>query len=104
MINSISVAAALLLSFQGASAIERPNNVVCFFFGCYARPDPRLQLTHVQGRLPALGWNSWNAFGCDIDETKIMTAANELVSSGLNTLGYEYVNSKLALQHPARDT
>ncbi|QKX63671.1 uncharacterized protein TRUGW13939_10842 [Talaromyces rugulosus] len=71
MINSISVAAALLLSFQGASAIERPNNV---------------------GRLPALGWNSWNAFGCDIDETKIMTAANELVSSGLNKLGYEYVN------------
>jgi hypothetical protein len=31
MINSISVAAALLLSFQGANAIERPNNVVCFF-------------------------------------------------------------------------
>jgi hypothetical protein len=25
-----------------------------------------------------------------------MTAANELVSSGLNELGYEYVNRKLA--------
>ncbi|KAJ5177268.1 uncharacterized protein N7482_003145 [Penicillium canariense] len=44
------------------------------------------------GRLPALGWNSWNAFGCDVDSTKIMTAANEMVKLGLKDLGYEYVN------------
>ncbi|CEJ59911.1 Putative Alpha galactosidase (Precursor) [Penicillium brasilianum] len=44
------------------------------------------------GRLPALGWNSWNAFGCDIDSTKLMTAANEIVNLGLKDLGYEYVN------------
>jgi len=44
------------------------------------------------GRLPALGWNSWNAFGCDVDETKILTAANSLVSLGLKDAGYEYVN------------
>ncbi|KAJ5398244.1 hypothetical protein N7509_006357 [Penicillium cosmopolitanum] len=44
------------------------------------------------GRLPALGWNSWNAFGCDVDSEKIMTAANEVVNLGLKDLGYEYVN------------
>ncbi|KAJ6107259.1 hypothetical protein N7523_008582 [Penicillium sp. IBT 18751x] len=44
------------------------------------------------GRLPALGWNSWNAFGCDVDADKIMTAANEMVNLGLKELGYEYVN------------
>ncbi|KAJ5191839.1 uncharacterized protein N7498_010824 [Penicillium cinerascens] len=44
------------------------------------------------GRLPALGWNSWNAFGCDVNEDKIMTAANEMVKLGLKDLGYEYVN------------
>lgn len=46
-----------------------------------------------QGKLPALGWNSWNAFECDIDATKIITAANHMVNLGLKDLGYEYVNS-----------
>ncbi|KAK5797380.1 hypothetical protein VI817_003671 [Penicillium citrinum] len=44
------------------------------------------------GKLPALGWNSWNAFGCDVDSEKIVTAANEMVKLGLKDLGYEYVN------------
>ncbi|KAK2763209.1 hypothetical protein FQN54_009845 [Arachnomyces sp. PD_36] len=44
------------------------------------------------GKLPALGWNSWNAFKCDVDEEKIMTAANEIVDLGLKDLGYSYVN------------
>jgi len=44
------------------------------------------------GKLPALGWNSWNAFACNVDEAKIMTAANEVVSLGLKDAGYEYVN------------
>jgi len=44
------------------------------------------------GKLPALGWNSWNAYGCDINSTKILTAANELVSLGLKDAGYSYIN------------
>ncbi|TVY23919.1 putative alpha-galactosidase B [Lachnellula hyalina] len=44
------------------------------------------------GKLPALGWNSWNAFNCAVDEDKIMTAANEIVSLGLKDVGYSYVN------------
>ncbi|KAI9053878.1 hypothetical protein LZ554_002825 [Drepanopeziza brunnea f. sp. 'monogermtubi'] len=44
------------------------------------------------GKLPALGWNSWNAFGCNVDDTKIMTAANQIVALGLKDAGYEYVN------------
>ncbi|KAI6716727.1 alpha-galactosidase B [Diplocarpon mali] len=44
------------------------------------------------GKLPALGWNSWNAFYCDIDEAKIMTAATQMVALGLKDVGYEYVN------------
>ncbi|KUJ16512.1 alpha-galactosidase 1 [Mollisia scopiformis] len=44
------------------------------------------------GKLPALGWNSWNAFACDINETKLLTAANQIVSLGLKDSGYEYVN------------
>ncbi|PVH74672.1 glycoside hydrolase family 27 protein [Cadophora sp. DSE1049] len=44
------------------------------------------------GKLPALGWNSWNAYHCDIDETKIMAAANQVVKLGLKDVGYEYIN------------
>jgi hypothetical protein len=47
-----------------------------------------------KGKLPALGWNSWNAYGCDVNETKIVTAATQLNSSGLQALGYQYVNSE----------
>ncbi|KAI1310163.1 glycoside hydrolase family 27 protein [Xylaria venustula] len=44
------------------------------------------------GRLPALGWNSWNAYGCDINETLILDAANAMVELGFKDAGYEYVN------------
>jgi hypothetical protein len=44
------------------------------------------------GKLPALGWNSWNAYGCNIDESKMMAAANQMVSLGLKAAGYQYVN------------
>jgi alpha-galactosidase len=35
------------------------------------------------GKLPALGWNSWNAYGCNISEDKFLTAAQKLVDLGL---------------------
>ncbi|KAF8894105.1 glycoside hydrolase [Infundibulicybe gibba] len=44
------------------------------------------------GKTPALGWNSWNAYGGDINEAKILAAANQFVSLGLKTAGYVYVN------------
>jgi alpha-galactosidase len=44
------------------------------------------------GRLPAMGWNSWNEYGCNINESVFLTAADELVSLGLKDLGYVYVN------------
>uniref|UniRef100_A0A0W0F0D3 Alpha-galactosidase n=1 Tax=Moniliophthora roreri TaxID=221103 RepID=A0A0W0F0D3_MONRR len=44
------------------------------------------------GKLPALGWNTWNAYRCDINETKVIAAANSFVSLGLKDAGYQYVN------------
>jgi len=35
------------------------------------------------GKLPALGWNSWNAFHCDITESQFLAAANKFVELGL---------------------
>jgi alpha-galactosidase len=40
---------------------------------------------------PPLGWNSWNTFGCNIDEAKIRGVADAMVSSGMKDAGYQYV-------------
>ena len=41
---------------------------------------------------PQMGWNSWNSFGTDVDEAKVMGAAEALVRTGLADKGYRYVN------------
>ncbi|KAI0537762.1 glycoside hydrolase family 27 protein [Xylaria digitata] len=51
-----------------------------------------LQWTDGTGKLPALGWNSWNAYHCDINESLILDAANAMVEFGFKDAGYEYVN------------
>lgn len=43
------------------------------------------------GFLPALGWNSWNTFTWDINETLIKETADCLVSEGYKDAGYEYL-------------
>ncbi|MEO6090634.1 MAG: NPCBM/NEW2 domain-containing protein [Umezawaea sp.] len=41
---------------------------------------------------PPMGWNSWNQFGCNIDENLIRQTADAIVSSGMRDAGYTYVN------------
>jgi hypothetical protein len=41
---------------------------------------------------PPMGWSSWNAFGTDIDEAKILGSAQRIVDSGLAASGYRYIN------------
>jgi alpha-galactosidase len=44
------------------------------------------------GRLPAMGWSTWNEYECAINETVILEVGELLVSLGLKELGYNYVN------------
>ncbi|MGI5236937.1 NPCBM/NEW2 domain-containing protein [Dactylosporangium sp. CA-139066] len=41
---------------------------------------------------PVMGWNSWNRFGCNIDENLIKATADAMVSTGLRDAGYTYVD------------
>ncbi|KZT64433.1 glycoside hydrolase family 27 protein [Daedalea quercina L-15889] len=43
-------------------------------------------------RLPVLGCNTWNAYGCDIDEDVILETASLMKSLGLQDAGYAHVN------------
>ncbi|CAL0322328.1 unnamed protein product [Lupinus luteus] len=44
------------------------------------------------GHTPPMGWNSWNHFGCNINEDIIRETADAMVSTGLAALGYQYIN------------
>jgi len=41
---------------------------------------------------PPMGWNSWNHFGCNVDEKMIKKTADAMVKSGMKAAGYEYIN------------
>lgn len=51
----------------------------------YAQKFDGLSLT------PPMGWNTWNTFGCDINEQLIRDAADAMVSSGMKAAGYKYL-------------
>lgn len=51
----------------------------------------KVLLDKKQGRLPAMGWNSWNAFGSKNNEVLTKAMADAIVDLGLVDLGYKYV-------------
>jgi alpha-galactosidase len=42
-------------------------------------------------KTPPMGWNSWNKFACNVSEKLIMQMADEMVSSGMQDAGYQYI-------------
>ncbi|RKN47944.1 glycoside hydrolase family 27 protein [Micromonospora endolithica] len=50
-----------------------------------------------------MGWNTWNTFGCNINETLIRQTADAMVSSGMRDLGYQYVVVDDCWFNPNRD-
>ena len=54
-------------------------------------PTQRLYPKPAGATLPAMGWNSWNAFFSSISPTIITGIADAVVSRGLNKCGYKYV-------------
>lgn len=42
-------------------------------------------------KTPPMGWNSWNAYGCNVSEDKITDAIGGLGGKGLDKAGYDYV-------------
>lgn len=66
--SAITVLASLLLASTGTDALD--NGLA---------------------RTPPMGWNSWNAVRCAVNETIVRSAADALVDSGLAAAGYQYI-------------
>jgi alpha-galactosidase len=77
---AIATAALLLGSVAVATAVDA------------VRPRPAYALDNGLARTPPMGFNDWNAFGCDVSEPLITQTADLFVSSGLKAAGYQYVN------------
>jgi len=65
------------------------KNILLFTMICtislYAQKFEKLALT------PPMGWNTWNTFASDINETKIREIADVMVSNGMKEAGYKYL-------------
>ncbi|MEW9530533.1 lectin [Microbispora sp. NPDC049125] len=57
-----------------------------------ATSPPALALDNGMARTPQMGWNDWNTFFCNINESLIRQTADIMVSSGMAAAGYKYVN------------
>jgi len=42
-------------------------------------------------KTPPMGWNSWNAFGLNINSKIVMAVADSMVAKGMADAGYEYI-------------
>lgn len=75
--------ALLLLLPVAAQAQDDPNRM----------PPSRDPARTVNGLAvtPPMGWNSWNKFGCNIDEKVVRGVADAMASSGMKDAGYQYV-------------
>jgi alpha-galactosidase len=64
----------------------------------FAQKDRSLALT------PPMGWNSWNTFASNINETLIKEMADAMVSSGMRDAGYKYLVIDDCWLAPERDS
>ena len=67
---------------------------------CSAQVPPGLL-----GARPALGWNGYNALGCtaELNEDKVKANALAMIDTGMQALGYRYINLDECWQQQTRD-
>lgn len=54
--------------------------------------DFTLKVGNVIGLTPAMGWNSWNCWGLNVSQEKVIQSAQSLIDKGLADYGYSYIN------------
>lgn len=52
----------------------------------------QVAVSQTGSKTPLMGWASWNQFGFNINEATFKNQADAMVSSGLNAVGFQYIN------------
>jgi len=101
------------LSFSAAAlpaglVLEPKTGIISGVIAKAGRYDAAVTVTNAKGKVthtlaivggvdslaltPPLGWNSWNVWGTTVDDAKVRAAADAMVSSGLASVGFQYIN------------
>ena len=83
--------ATLALAVAGTAAVQLSSAA------------PAAALDNGLAKTPPMGWNDWNAFGCNVSAALVEQTAQAIVSSGLRDAGYSYVNIDDCWALPDRD-
>ncbi|HLR37309.1 MAG TPA: glycoside hydrolase family 27 protein [Chitinophagaceae bacterium] len=65
---------------------------IAILFFCFPSFSQQKEAVHHRRLTPIMGWSSWNNFRVHINEDLIKAQADALVSSGMQAVGYEYIN------------
>lgn len=71
--------------------MEKPNKLAGKEYAFDAFANGKLLLNKKKNHLPAMGWNSWNAFGSGNTAALTRAMADKIVELGLDKLGYRYI-------------
>jgi alpha-galactosidase len=82
---------ALLLTIAGALAVQAASS------------PPADALDNGLALTPPMGFNDWNAFGCNVSAQLIEETADAMVANGMRDAGYQYVNIDDCWALPNRD-
>ncbi|HWT02701.1 MAG TPA: glycoside hydrolase family 27 protein [Pyrinomonadaceae bacterium] len=66
--------------------------VFCLLLSAFFSAAAHGQKFEQLAQTPPMGWNSWNKFGCNVNEALIRETADAIISSGMKDAGYLYVN------------
>jgi alpha-galactosidase len=68
-----------------------------------ASAPPALALGNGLALTPPMGWNDWNAFGCNVSEQLVEQTALAMHNDGMQAAGYQYVNIDDCWMSSSRD-
>jgi alpha-galactosidase len=91
MFRNLALGLMFALALAGAPAFAQGDPI--------PEPDPHTLRPSMDpartpnglAKTPPMGWNSWNKFGCNVNERIVRSVADAMVSSGMKDAGYEYV-------------
>nr|AMN14860.1 putative alpha-galactosidase 2 [Nepenthes mirabilis] len=93
LLLSLSAISLAIAAGRGVPLLDKQRIFSSSFHRIYDNSKyGKLQLHNGLAQTPQMGWNSWNFFACNINETVIKETADALVSTGLADLGYVHVN------------
>jgi alpha-galactosidase len=90
------LAVALALAAVPAAAVAAAVTAV-------VTASPALALGNGLALTPPMGWNDWNAYGCNVSEQLVEQTALAMHNDGMQAAGYRYVNIDDCWMSSSRD-